>query len=383
MRLARHGRRLARGSLVAVDGKVAERAELLLLEPLLRALGVERVQARQRAHLRAKAGSGGGEGGGAQCRPSAVAVNPRRAGAWGGGGGGGRGCTCCPTSTSSMHTQQLRSSSGSLFTSSTTHAAVVRSMSRIVAPVRLCCTGGTRGCLGRGASPRPTGHARWRQACANGSEGRACRCSTNSRRMSSSSGVISRACNLRSSCSCRSCAVAGDRSATLLIAAASAPIALLLLCGGTPLIVPQYGQGTWCTCRAWGVRLISAQGRWGLPRPKGTDREEVRELGRRQRSNRGSQKQQCACGRHLRPWHSQRKHALAMIAANLWRSRCHRNRGRTIRRGGARSSRARRAAVRGKPRAHLRPAHATAGDQTSHPLRASGALLVFSVTLLK
>jgi len=36
----------------AVDGKVAQRAYLLLLQPLLRAARMESVQARQRAHLR-------------------------------------------------------------------------------------------------------------------------------------------------------------------------------------------------------------------------------------------------------------------------------------------------------------------------------------------
>ena len=40
----------ALGVFLAVDGEVAQRAQLLLLQPFLYAVGVERVQARQRAH---------------------------------------------------------------------------------------------------------------------------------------------------------------------------------------------------------------------------------------------------------------------------------------------------------------------------------------------
>eukprot|EP00964_Phaeocystis_antarctica_P031997 scaffold18105_cov60-Phaeocystis_antarctica.AAC.1 len=75
-----------------------------------------------------------------------------------------------------------------------------------------------------------------------------CKWSTNSRRISSSRGEISRACSLRISCSCRSWAVADESVVTLLIAAARAPIAALLLCSGNPLTVPQNGHEMRSAC---------------------------------------------------------------------------------------------------------------------------------------
>ena len=205
--------------------------------------------------------------------------------------------TWLPQQTSSRHTVHVRTSSGSFVTSSTTQLACGRTAEPArQPPPRAAALGGDRppqAATGHLSAPtsarRPQygsmcicGGAGRARACESGEEsliwvpnqgtrmrewrggtraarrgrtvwlsmswldapapalGLSCRCCTNSRRMSSSRGVISRACSRRSSCSCRSRETV-EISPPLLPATAACSCASGLATAdtGTPLIVEQ------------------------------------------------------------------------------------------------------------------------------------------------